>query len=98
MVTYMHKKRLHVCAAFALVAPLGLEPRHTVPKTAVLPIRRWGIVNESAKLIQPGFLTIDYKGMFPCFRFGLCATLFSNMAKARISFWRVWLGSMTSST
>jgi len=55
-------------------------------------------VNESAKLIQPGFLTIDYKGMFPCFRFGLCATLFSNMAKARISFWRVWLGSMTSST
>jgi hypothetical protein len=22
MVTYMHKKRLHVCAAFALVAPL----------------------------------------------------------------------------
>ena len=23
MVTCMHKKRLHVCAAFALVAPLG---------------------------------------------------------------------------
>jgi hypothetical protein len=42
-----------------IVAPLGLEPRHTEPKSAVLPIRRWGIVIGSAKLIQLRFLTIS---------------------------------------
>jgi hypothetical protein len=40
----------------SLVAPLGLEPRHTVPKTAVLPIRRWGIVKGTANVARDGHL------------------------------------------
>lgn len=36
---------------FIRVAPLGLEPRHTVPKTAVLPIRRWGNLPDSGMQI-----------------------------------------------
>ena len=53
------KKAAQVARLSIDVAPLGLEPRHTEPKSAVLPIRRWGIVIGSAKLIQLRFLTID---------------------------------------
>src|SRR5262245_28932017 len=36
-------------------------------------------------------------GMLPCLRGGLASRLFSNSFNARISFWRVNLGSITSS-
>ncbi len=42
--TFGHKKIPSFHSGFLLVARLGLEPRLTVPKTAVLPIRRSGIL------------------------------------------------------
>lgn len=40
----------------------------------------------------------NYKGILPCFLRGSVAALFSNILKARINFWRVSEGSITSST
>lgn len=39
----------------------------------------------------------SYKGIFPCFFLGKFITLFSNILKARINFWRVSEGKITSS-
>ena len=36
-------------------------------------------------------------GMFPCFRFGCSTRLVCSVRRARISFGRVWRGSITSS-
>ena len=64
MVSEMKKPRnpLSYEAIFVFeVAPLGLEPRHTVPKTAVLPIRRWGILfKRSANVKKISFLQSNF--------------------------------------
>lgn len=44
------KQKTPSIAQDLFVAPLGLEPRLTVPKTAVLPIRRWGILVKGAQM------------------------------------------------
>ena len=56
------KKTFRNRKVFSLyVAPLGLEPRHTVPKTAVLPIRRWGILfKRSANVKKISFLQSNF--------------------------------------
>jgi len=41
---------------------------------------------------------VAHNGIFPCFFLGNVLALFFNMEKARISFWRVCDGRITSST
>ena len=75
--TFGHKKIPSFHSGFLLVARLGLEPRLTVPKTAVLPIRRSGILPEKGatkvkrfrfcgnEIINPQFARVPYLKHIP---------------------------------
>src|SRR5215813_3229154 len=60
---------------------------------------RSSILDPRSSILDPrsSILEVYYSGILPCFRGGLVSRLFSNSFNARISFWRVNLGSITSS-